>query len=56
MTLLEYYKALTLLLDEHADKKIIYSSDDEGNYFDYVCFKPSVVNFTPNEGISGKKN
>ena len=55
MTLLEYYKKLTLLINEHADKKLIYSSDDEGNNFDYVVFKPSIVNFIPNEGISGEK-
>jgi len=46
MKLKEYIKNLQEVLDEHGDIDVIYSSDDEGNYYGKVNFKPSVGSFT----------
>ena len=44
-TLSTYINNLQNLLDKHGDIPIVYSSDDEGNYYDYVHYDPEAGMF-----------
>ena len=45
MKVSDFIKALEEIKKEHGDLELIYSSDDEGNEFDRVCYSPSVGNW-----------
>lgn len=43
MTLKEFQRMINKLVKEgHGNKEVFYSSDEEGNSFESVCFAPSV--------------
>lgn len=52
MKLLEYIEKLQALAQEHGDLELVYSVDDEGNYFRKVGFHPSEGLFRDNEFVS----
>ena len=37
----EYIEYMKKLVEEYGDKDLVYSSDDEGNYFSKVFFAPA---------------
>jgi nitrate reductase NapAB chaperone NapD len=45
MKLKEYLEKLQELYETYGDLELIYSSDDEGNYYDRVTHLPDIVNF-----------
>lgn len=47
MKLEKYIKHLQEIAKRYPDLDVIYSSDEEGNNFDIVEFKPSVGKFDP---------
>jgi hypothetical protein len=49
MKLTKYIEKLQELLNEHGDLELIYSSDDEGNNYNTVSYKPSLVNYIPSD-------
>jgi len=54
MKLKEYLDKLTKLYEKYGgDLDMVYASDDEGNHFDYVQYKPSAGTFHSheNEGL-----
>jgi hypothetical protein len=51
MTLKQYVELLNKLVEEgHGNKEIVYSSDAEGNNFEYVLYAPAVGVFKDHGG------
>ena len=54
MKLKEWVKAVEVameeLLEEHADKDVVYSSDDEGNCFEPVHYAPGLISIGTEDG------
>ena len=45
MNLMEYAVYINEMLKKHGKKEVYYSSDDEGNDFEPVHFKPSTMKY-----------
>lgn len=50
MNLKEYIELLQTKLKEHGDIKVLYSCDDEGNYYSEVHYLPSVGFYNEKSG------
>ena len=54
MKLKEYIKNLQAIAEEHGGElEVVFSSDDEGNYYDKVSFPASIGNY---DNVSGDWN
>lgn len=51
MKLKEYIKKLQKLAKEVGDVELIYGTDEEGNWFESVCFAPS-IKYVPKECLT----
>lgn len=50
MTLGQYLERLQILSNQYGpNTELIYSSDEEGNYFDYLCIGPEAVYYDNDE-------
>jgi len=55
MKLKDYKLLIDKLVEEgHGNKTIIYSKDSEGNGFEDVCFKPTILKIKDIYGYYGK--
>jgi hypothetical protein len=54
MKLKEYIEELQKIAQDYPDAVVVYSADDEGNYFEEVHFGPSVGRFSNGEWESGE--
>ena len=52
MKLKEYIERLQELYLEHGDLELVYAVDDEGNYYNKVCYVPDIMNMRGEDRIS----
>ena len=52
MKLKEYIEKLQKLYLEHGDLELVYAVDDEGNYYNKVCYDPDIMNMCGEDRIS----
>ena len=52
MKLKEYIEKLQELYLEHGDLELVYAVDDEGNYYNKVCYVPGIMNMCGEDRIS----
>jgi len=57
MKLKEYIANLQEICNKYPNLKVIYSSDEEGNNFDEVCYSPTIGKFKNGEfeNMEGEK-
>lgn len=52
MRLKEYIEKLQEIYLEHGDLELVYAVDDEGNYYNKVCYVPGIMNMYGEDRIS----
>lgn len=51
MKIKEYIESLQEIMEVHPNLEVIFASDDEGNSFEKVVYKPSVGHFDENHNF-----